>query len=131
MSVNVKVGDILNGKVNNIKKFGAFVELPNKQVGLLHISEVSDDYVEDIRDYLKKGQHIRVKVIEVKEDDQIRLSLRQITQQDEEGKKNESFEKKLQDFLYESRLTHMELTRNIEAKRGGGKKKKRMHNRDR
>mgnify|MGYP000282741589 FL=1 len=131
MSVNVKVGDILNGKVNNIKKFGAFVELPNKQVGLLHISEVSDDYVKDIRDYLKKGQHIRVKVIEVKEDDQIRLSLRQITQQDEEGKKNESFEKKLQDFLYESRLTHMELTRNIEAKRGGGKKKKRMHNRDR
>ena len=131
MSVNVKVGDILNGKVNNVKKFGAFVELPNKQVGLLHISEVSDDYVEDIRDYLKKGQHIRVKVIEIKEDDQIRLSLRQITQQDEEGKKNESFEKKLQDFLYESRLTHMELTRNIEAKRGGGKKKKRMHNRDR
>lgn len=131
MSVNVKVGDILNGKVNSIKKFGAFVELPNKQVGLLHISEVSDDYVEDIRDYLKKGQHIRVKVIEIKEDDQIRLSLRQITQQDEEGKKNESFEKKLQDFLYESRLTHMELTRNIEAKRGGGKKKKRMHNRDR
>lgn len=131
MSVNVKVGDILNGKVNNIKKFGAFVELPNKQVGLLHISEVSDDYVEDIRDYLKKGQHIRVKVIEVKEDDQIRLSLRQITQQDEEGKKNESFENKLQNFLYESRLTHMELTRNIEAKRGGGKKKKRMHNRDR
>lgn len=131
MSVNVKVGDILNGKVNNIKKFGAFVELPNKQVGLLHISEVSDDYVKDIRDYLKKGQHIRVKVIEIKEDDQIRLSLRQITQQDEEGKKNESFEKKLQDFLYESRLTHMELTRNIEAKRGGGKKKKRMHNRDR
>jgi len=131
VSVNVKVGDILNGKVNNIKKFGAFVELPNKQVGLLHISEVSDDYVKDIRDYLKKGQHIRVKVIEVKEDDQIRLSLRQITQQDEEGKKNESFEKKLQDFLYESRLTHMELTRNIEAKRGGGKKKKRMHNRDR
>lgn len=131
MSVNVKVGDILNGKVNNIKKFGAFVELPNKQVGLLHISEVSDDYVEDIRDYLKKGQHIRVKVIEIKEEDQIRLSLRQITQQDEEGKKNESFEKKLQDFLCESRLTHMELTRNIEAKRGGGKKKKRMHNRDR
>jgi len=131
VSVNVKVGDILNGKVNNVKKFGAFVELPNKQVGLLHISEVSDDYVEDIRDYLKKGQHIRVKVIEIKEDDQIRLSLRQITQQDEEGKKNESFEKKLQDFLYESRLTHMELTRNIEAKRGGGKKKKRMHNRDR
>lgn len=130
MSVNVKVGDILNGKINNIKKFGAFIELPNKQVGLLHISEVSDDYVKNIHDYLKKGQRIKVKVIEVKDKNHIRLSLRQVEQQREDNdkkKRSEEFEKKLNDFLYESRLTHMELTRNMEAKRGGGKKKKRLY----
>lgn len=130
MSVNVKVGDILNGKINNIKKFGAFIELPNKQVGLLHISEVSDDYVKNIHDYLKKGQRIKVKVIEVKDENHIRLSLRQVEQQREDNdkkKRSEEFEKKLNDFLYESRLTHMELTRNMEAKRGGGKKKKRLY----
>ena len=133
--MSIKVGEVLKGKVNNIKKFGAFVELPNKQVGLLHISEVSDDYVKDISDYLKKGQRVMVKVIEVKGQEQIRLSLRKVDQAEaqkqkeqvkDKPKKVDSFEKKLSDYLQGSRLTHMELTRNMEAKRSGGKKKKKL-----
>ena len=55
-------GDIVTGKVTGIMKFGAFVSLPGDKSGLVHISEISNTYVNDIHDCLTEGQVIRVKI---------------------------------------------------------------------
>ena len=71
----VEVGSKVQGKVTGITNFGAFVELPGGQTGLVHISEVADSYVKDINDHLKVGQEIEVKVVNEK-DGKIGLSIK-------------------------------------------------------
>ena len=61
--MQIEVGTILEGKVTGIAAFGAFVELSGGKTGLVHISEVSSEYVNDIKDHLKEGQAVKVKVI--------------------------------------------------------------------
>ena len=57
------VGDILEGKVKSITNFGAFVTLPENRTGMVHISEVANTYVSDIRQHLTEGQDVKVMVI--------------------------------------------------------------------
>ena len=59
------VGSVLEGKVTGITKFGAFVSLPEGKSGLVHISEIAYSYVNDVKDHLKEGQEVKVKVIEI------------------------------------------------------------------
>jgi len=73
----VSVGEIVEGTVTGITNFGAFVQLPEGKSGLVHISEVSHDYVEKVSDYLKKDQKIKVKVLSISADGKISLSVRQ------------------------------------------------------
>ena len=62
--MHVEVGSVLEGKVTGIASFGAFVQLPGGKTGLVHISEVSSAYVNDlVKDHLKEGQKVKVKVI--------------------------------------------------------------------
>ena len=64
-------GNILEGRIINITNFGAFVEVEGK-TGLVHISEVADTYVKDIREHLKEDDKVKVKVISV--DDKGKIS---------------------------------------------------------
>lgn len=73
----LEVGSIAEGLVTGIAKFGAFVELPDKSVGLVHISEVANEYVNDIHDYLKVQDKVKVKIISVDERGKIALSIKQ------------------------------------------------------
>lgn len=70
------VGSILEGKVTGITKFGAFVSLPEGKSGLVHISEIAYSYVNDVKDHLKEGQEVKVKVIGIDENDRINLSIK-------------------------------------------------------
>ena len=71
------VGEIVEGKVTSITKFGAFVAFPDGKSGMIHISEVSDGFVKDINAFLKVGQTVKVKVCSVDEKGRIALSLKQ------------------------------------------------------
>ena len=73
----VTVGKVVEGTVTGITNFGAFVQLPEGKSGLVHISEISDDYVEKVADYLKKDQKVKVKILSISEDGKISLSIRQ------------------------------------------------------
>lgn len=73
----LEIGSIVEGTVTGIAKFGAFVELPDKKVGLVHISEVSSEYVNDVNDYLKVHDTVKVKVVSVDEKGKIALSIKQ------------------------------------------------------
>ena len=63
--VNLAPGEILAGKVQGITKFGAFIELTDGVVGLVHISEIADTYVKDVKDFIKEGDEVKVKVLNV------------------------------------------------------------------
>ncbi len=74
--MQLEVGSVLEGKVTGIAKFGAFVEVANGVTGMVHISEVSSSFVNDIHDHLTEGQTVKVKVLSVEENGKIALSIK-------------------------------------------------------
>lgn len=72
-----QVGAILDGTVSGITNFGAFIDLGEGKTGLVHISEVADDYVKNIHDYLKTQQKVKVKVLSIEGNGKISLSIKQ------------------------------------------------------
>ncbi len=139
--MSIEVGSKLHGKVTGITNFGAFVELPEGTTGLVHISEVADNYVKDINDHLKVGDMIEVKVLNVEKDGKIGLSIKKAkdrpveqskpqsyTQRPRQSRPNdhrnnnprgENFESKMARFLKDSEDRLSSLKRNTESKRGG------------
>ena len=74
----MKIGDIVYGKVTNILGYGAFVTVDDYD-GLVHISEFSDNFVRSIEDFVKVGQDVRLRVIEIDEENKrLKLSFKQI-----------------------------------------------------
>ncbi len=80
LTADVEVGVIYDGKVAKIMDFGAFVTILPGRDGLLHISQISAERVNDVHDYLKEGQTVRVKVLEVDRQGKIKLSMKDIPQ---------------------------------------------------
>jgi len=73
----LEVGSILTGRISGITKFGVFVDLPDGSTGMVHISEVSQSFVNEIREFVKEGQDIKVKVLSLGENGRISLSIKQ------------------------------------------------------
>ncbi len=69
-------GQILEGKVKTITKFGAFISLPEGRSGLVHISEIAYTYVNEVRDFLTEGQEVKVQVLEIDDAGRINLSIK-------------------------------------------------------
>jgi small subunit ribosomal protein S1 len=83
-----KIGDLVKGKVSKIATFGAFVELDGDIDGLVHISQISEDRIEKIKDFLKVGQEIEARVIKVdKTERRIGLSIKAAAYSEEDIKK--------------------------------------------
>ena len=133
--MSLEVGAIVEGEVTGITNFGAFVQLPEGKVGLIHISEVSNVYVKDVHDFLKEKDKVKVKVLSIDERGKIGLSIKQLTppppappkpqrpvsQERREPKVTppDSIEDKLSRFLKDSDDRLLDLKRNTESKRGG------------
>ena len=81
----LQVGDIVEGKVTGIKPFGAFVSLPDGKTGLVHISEVSYEFVQDLSTVLEEGQAVTVKVLSIAPDGKIALSIKRTQPAPERG----------------------------------------------
>ena len=75
--MELTVGAILEGKVKSITNFGAFVALPDNKTGLVHISEVANTFVSDIRQHLTEGQDVKVMVINT-DNGKINLSMKRL-----------------------------------------------------
>ena len=74
-SMELTVGAVLEGKVKSITNFGAFIALPDNKTGMVHISEIANAYVSDIRQHLTEGQDVKVMVIAV-DQGKINLSIK-------------------------------------------------------
>lgn len=74
--MQLEIGKIYEGKVTGITKFGAFVELEAGTTGMVHISEVANSFVNEIKDHLVEGQVVKVKVLTIGDDKKISLSIK-------------------------------------------------------
>ena len=75
--MELTVGTVLEGKVKSITNFGAFIALPENKTGMVHISEVANAYVSDIRQHLAEGQDVKVVIIG-NENGKINLSIKRL-----------------------------------------------------
>lgn len=89
-----KINDIVKAKVTGVEPYGAFVVLEDKSVGLLHISEISYDFVVDINNYVKVDDIINLKIIDIV-DDKIRLSLKALNKRSNRSRRKVSLNKDL------------------------------------
>ena len=88
--IQLEIGTILDGKISGVMDFGAFVTFGDKgQSGLVHISEISNEYVADIRQHVSVGQEVKVKIVSIADNGKIALSIRQT----QEGATAERFSK--------------------------------------
>src|SRR5699024_10076259 len=121
--MSIEVGSKVEGKVTGITNFGAFVELEKNTTGLVHISEVADSYVKDINEYLKVGETVTVKVINVEKyvkiAQYIKKAVEKTTHQKRSRERTENFESKINDFLKDSEDRLSTLKKQTETKRGG------------
>lgn len=95
--MSIEVGSIVEGVVSGITNFGAFVNLPEGKVGLVHISEVADVYVNDVNEFLKEQDNVKVKVLSVDDKGKIALSIKRAQEKkldEQSGSEKKSFDKK-------------------------------------
>lgn len=78
ITTNIKIGSIYTGKVTHIVEFGAFVTIASGKEGLVHISQISEKKISKVSDYLRLGQEVLVKVLEIDRQGRIRLSMKGI-----------------------------------------------------
>jgi Predicted RNA binding protein (contains ribosomal protein S1 domain) len=133
--MTLKAGNIIEGTVINITNFGAFVDVEGK-TGLVHISEVADTFVKDIRQHLKEQDKVKVKVISVDENGKISLSIKQAMPQkksakpieidwaNDKGRNNSgNFEDIMSKFLKDSEERLQDVKKHQEAKGRGYSKR--------
>lgn len=129
--MTVSVGAKVTGKVVGIKNFGAFVDIGNGQSGLVHISQISNDYVKDIHDKLSIGDEVTAIVVSV-DNGKIALSMKKAEPKPSYKRhgghnnhghvaahKSEDFDDLLAGFMKESQDRLATIKKNTEGKRGG------------
>jgi S1 RNA binding domain protein len=136
-TTQTQIGDIVEGRVTGVTKYGAFVKLATGRDGLVHISEIANEFVADINQYVIVGQSVKVKVIglntklgkfdlsikQTLEDAQKpvdKVKMRPILKRSE----NTAFEDKLSSFLKKSEEKQNDLRRQLKVKQGAFKKRK-------
>ncbi len=135
----LEVGSIVEGKVSGITGFGAFIDLPEKKTGLVHISEIARDYVKDIHEHLTVGQTVKVKILTMDPSGKISLSIKKAIVPKPKGApftgrpaevsfssptagQELSFEDKMAKFKQSSDERMLDIKRNVESKRGSRRK---------
>ena len=118
----VEVGAVVEGTVEKVTEYGAFVKLDTGESGMVHISQVDMNYVRNIRDHIKENDRVNVKVIGQKEDGKIDLSIKQAQAGYEERPARKSgrdpeFEQKLKRFMSQSQERLVDLKRHKEGRR--------------
>lgn len=127
-----EIGSVVEGKVSGITDFGAFVQLQDGRTGLVHISEVADEYVKDVKQFLQEGQTVKVKVISVDNNGKVSLSIKKAceggakktinpgAEWKQEAANATSFEDRLSKYLKDSDEKMQDIKKNFESKRGSG-----------
>lgn len=92
--MELAIGQIVEGKITGITKFGVFVDLGDSKTGMVHISEVSQTFVSEIRDHVKENDVVKMKVLNISEDGKISLSIKRAAERPVQPKKREIEQRK-------------------------------------
>jgi len=140
--MTLQTGVVVVGKVVKLLKYGVIVELPDNQSGLIHISEIADEYVHDVHDFFREGDEVKVKVLGQREEGRYELSAKQAEARKPlpdspsrsgnaprmvpeqgggraSGGMRSSFEERLSEFLRDSNRKLNEMKRDRMGKRRG------------
>lgn len=118
-----QVGQVVEGKVVKITNFGAFVELDDGTQGLIHISQISRNFVKNVSDYLRVGEVVRAKVREIKSNGKVDLSIKELENEKScpttnvKKNSNPDFEQMLRSYLKASEENQSDLKRRRDGKR--------------
>jgi S1 RNA binding domain protein len=116
----VGVGDVLTGTVEHIATYGAFIRLRGGQKAMIHISELSYNFVKRVEDVLSPSQEITAKVIKIDEKGRIDLSIKALQVKEQRPvRREEDFEKKLTSFMKQSDEKIADLNNKAKESRGG------------
>jgi len=122
--VALEPNSIVDGTVARVEEYGAFVEIEPDVTGLVHISEIDRDYVSNIHAYVTEGQDVSVKVLQIKDDGRVDLSMKRADPDwEEEGprrgsKIDKDFNQRLRKFMHQSDMIQGEVRRRRRAKQG-------------
>jgi S1 RNA binding domain protein len=117
---DLEVGAVIEGTVSRITPYGAFLTLEGGKVGLVHISEIDRNYVKDVHDHLRESDVVQAKVIAIKEDGKIDLSIKALQDPAPQRPRRGSdpgFEAMLKKFMRSSEERQVDYKRSIEHKR--------------
>jgi S1 RNA binding domain protein len=117
----LEVGAVVEGTVQRITPYGAFLQLPNGKMGLIHISEIDRNYVRDVREHLRESDVVQAKIVAIKEDGKIDLSIKALQDPqpriDRRRGRDPEFEQKLKRFMRQSEERLVDVKRAVEHKR--------------
>ena len=117
----IEIGATVNGTVARIENYGAFLQLEDGRMGLVHISEIDRNYVRDVRDHLREGDTVEAKVVAIKDDGKIDLSIKALQDPPPpRGPRRGSdpeFEQMLKKFMRQSEERQVDYRRATEHKR--------------
>jgi len=115
----ISVGEVLTGAVEHIAPYGAFIRLDNGQKAMIHISELSHNFVKKVEDVLTPAQQITAKVIKIDDKGRIDLSIKAMQiRESRPVRREEDFEKKLTSFMKQSDEKIADLNSKIKDARG-------------
>ncbi|MDL2252858.1 S1 RNA-binding domain-containing protein [Ruminococcaceae bacterium OttesenSCG-928-I18] len=139
--MQLEVGGVVEGKITGVKKFGAFVLLPEGTTGMVHVSEVSNEYIQELGDVLSEGQMVKVKILSISPEGKVALSIKKTQEKPPRPTRADtgkvwqprakapqgelSFEDMMAKFKTQSEEKISDLKRVTEARRGGGYSKRR------
>ena len=116
----IEVGAVIDGTVERITPYGAFLKLEDGRLGLIHISEIDRNYVKDVHDHLREGDVVQAKVQAIKEDGKIDLSIKALQDPAPVRQRRGSdpqFEQMLKKFMKSSEENLVDYKRAVEHKR--------------
>lgn len=147
-SPTIEIGSTVEGVVIKLADYGVIVRLAGGRIGLVHISEIAETYVRDIREHFKENDRICVKILKLNDKGRFELSVKQADQKSVPKPRTKvprrehplsnnayindkrqdpniplTFEDKLSRFLKESEEKQVDIKRSVESKRGGGRRK--------
>ena len=139
--MEIVVGNIYDGKVTGITKFGAFVQIAPGKSGMVHISEITNSFVSDISQHLSEGQEVKVKVLGIDSANRINLSIKKAVENSEVQQKKtaynapartkqaapkedeDPFESKLKAFMQSSESRISDLKSHSDRRTGGRRRR--------
>jgi S1 RNA binding domain protein len=117
---DLEVGAVVEGTVQRITPYGAFLQLEDGRVGLVHISEIDRNYVKDVREHLRENDKVQAKVQAIKEDGKIDLSIKALQDPPRRPLRRGSdpdLEHKLKRFMKQSEERQVDFRRSLDKRK--------------